>query len=99
MPFEVLNDFIEKHHEDTLYKKGEKYPKNDYEAVPDRVAFLQIDKNKYGIPFLGPELNKKENTEKTQPENNDADENQKLENEEKAQAKKTKKKETTSSGD
>jgi hypothetical protein len=53
LKYPVLNDFVEKYHKDTLYKKGEMYPKDGFEADPERVAFLQSDKNKYKIAFLG----------------------------------------------
>jgi hypothetical protein len=60
--YQVVNEFIEKEHKDVLYKSGEVYPKEGYEAEPERVAFLQSDKNKYKRAFLGPEL---EDAEKT----------------------------------
>jgi hypothetical protein len=56
MKYPVLNDFIEKYHKNTLYKKGEIYPKEGFKADPERVAFLQSNKNRYGVAFLGPEI-------------------------------------------
>jgi hypothetical protein len=56
MKYPVLNDFIEKFHKNMLYKKGETYPKEGFEADPERVKYLQSEKNKYKIPFLGPEI-------------------------------------------
>ncbi|OAT73758.1 hypothetical protein [Parageobacillus thermoglucosidasius] len=56
MKYPVLNDFIEKYHKNTLYKKGEIYPKEGFKADPERVKYLQSEKNKYKIPFLGPEI-------------------------------------------
>jgi hypothetical protein len=58
MKYPVLNDFIEKFHEDKLYKKGEEYPKEGFEAEPKRVAFLQTDKNGYNKSFLGEVIKK-----------------------------------------
>ncbi|PTY77357.1 hypothetical protein B5V89_14850 [Heyndrickxia sporothermodurans] len=62
--YKVLNDFIEKYHENTLYKKGEEYPKEGFKADPKRVAFLQTDKSKYKKAFLGPEIKKEEKPKK-----------------------------------
>jgi len=53
MRYPVLSTFIEKEHNKTLYKEGETYPKKGFEADPKRVAFLQSNKNKYKIAFLG----------------------------------------------
>jgi hypothetical protein len=63
MNLPVLNDFIEKHHNEQFYKKGATYPANGYVADPERVAFLQTDKNMYGVPFLGPELIANDNSD------------------------------------
>jgi hypothetical protein len=63
MKYPVLNDFIEKYHKNTLYKKGEEYPKEGFEADPERVAFLQSNKNRYGVAFLGPEIKETEEIE------------------------------------
>lgn len=50
--YEVLNTFIEKEHKGTTYKKGEIYPKEGFEANPDRVAYLQSKNKKYKVAFL-----------------------------------------------
>ena len=60
MKYPVLNDFIEKYHKNTLYKKGEIYPKEGFDADPERVKYLQSEKNKYKIPFLGPAVEEKQ---------------------------------------
>lgn len=57
--YKVLNDFQEKYHKNTLYKKGETYPKGPYKADPERVAFLQTDDNEYKTVFLGEEVKSK----------------------------------------
>ncbi|NEY20505.1 hypothetical protein G4D61_11115 [Bacillus ginsengihumi] len=62
MGYKVLNDFIEKEHNNTLYKEGEEYPKQGFEADPDRVAYLQKKRNKYKIAFLGEEVKPAETT-------------------------------------
>lgn len=62
--YEVINDFYEKHHKNTLYKKGETYPKEPYKADPERVAYLQKDENEYKVAFLGTEI-KKESKKKS----------------------------------
>jgi hypothetical protein len=60
--YQVVNDFIEKEHANVVYKTGEVYPKEGYQADLKRVAFLQSNKNKYKKSFLGPELDDAENT-------------------------------------
>lgn len=60
MKYPVLNDFIEKYHNDALYKKGDLYPKDGFEADPERVKYLQSDKNQYKIPFLDSALEEEE---------------------------------------
>ncbi|EWG08898.1 hypothetical protein [Cytobacillus firmus] len=62
--YEVINDFYEKHHKNTLYKKGDTYPKDPYKADPKRVEYLQKDENDYKMPFLGEEI-KKESKKKS----------------------------------
>lgn len=59
MGYKVLNDFIEKDHNHTLYKSGEEYPKEGFEADPERVAFLKTNKNKYNTTFLGKEIKRR----------------------------------------
>jgi hypothetical protein len=61
--YKVINEFIEKEHENVLYKQGEVYPKEGFEADLDRVAFLQKSDNKYKKAFLGLELESVENDE------------------------------------
>jgi len=55
MKYPVLHDFIEKFHKGILYKKGEEYPKEGFQADPERVKYLQSDKNPYKKAFLGKE--------------------------------------------
>ncbi|UOE54923.1 hypothetical protein [Cytobacillus oceanisediminis] len=62
--YEVIHDFYEKDHKNTLYKKGETYPKEPYNADPERVAYLQKDENEYKVAFLGNEI-KKESKKKS----------------------------------
>lgn len=62
MGYQVINEFIEKEHENALYKQGDVYPKKGFEEDPDRVAFLQSSNSKYKKAFLGPDLEKVENT-------------------------------------
>lgn len=50
----VLNDFHESDHKNILYKEGELYPKYGFEALPERLTFLQTDENRYKKAFLGP---------------------------------------------
>lgn len=52
MAFEVENDFYEKEHKNTLYRKGDTYPKKGFKADPDRVKYLQSDDNEYKKVFL-----------------------------------------------
>ncbi|PTY79625.1 hypothetical protein B5V89_05105 [Heyndrickxia sporothermodurans] len=63
----VLHDFIEKEHKGLTYQKGEIYPKTGFEADPKRVAFLQTNKNKYKMVFLGPEINEEPKKPKKKP--------------------------------
>lgn len=60
MKYPVLNDFIEKYHNGALYKKGDLYPKEGFEADPERVKYLQSEKNSYKIPFLGHDVEEKQ---------------------------------------
>lgn len=50
--FIVLNEFIEREHDFTLYTKGETYPKKGFKANDKRVDFLQKKHFKYGVAFL-----------------------------------------------
>lgn len=52
MSYLILNTFIEKHHNNTLYIKGETYPKDGYKADAERVSFLQKKHPEYGVAFL-----------------------------------------------
>lgn len=52
MSFIVLNDFMEKYHNNTVYRKGDTYPQDGFEADSKRVEFLQEVHPKYGVPFL-----------------------------------------------
>lgn len=56
MKYKVINTFIEKQHKNTKYEEGKTYPKSGFKADPDRVAFLQTDKNRYKMAFLGEEI-------------------------------------------
>jgi hypothetical protein len=68
MFFPVINSFIEKEHKGITYNVGETYPKEEFQADPERVAFLQSDDNEYGIAFLGPELKGEVKMENKVPE-------------------------------
>lgn len=48
----VINDFTETHHDNIVYRKGETYPKEGYQADEERVEFLQKVHPFYGVPFL-----------------------------------------------
>jgi hypothetical protein len=50
--FLVLNDFVEKFHKNTVYRKGDSYPHEGFEADSTRVEFLQEVHQEYGVPFL-----------------------------------------------
>lgn len=52
MRYAVISDFIEVKHKNTLYRKGETYPKKGFKASADRVKELQSKKNAYNTPFL-----------------------------------------------
>jgi hypothetical protein len=52
MSYKVLNDFKEKSHDNTVYRKGEDYPKEGFNVDPDRISFLQNIHSAYGISFL-----------------------------------------------
>jgi hypothetical protein len=62
LKYQVVNEFIEKNHENTIYKKGEVYPKEGFTADPERVTLLQSSNNDYKKPFLGPEIQESEET-------------------------------------
>ncbi|MGN4782505.1 hypothetical protein [Bacillus cereus group sp. MYBK217-2] len=63
--YPVLNDFIEKEHNDITYKKGEQYPKEGFKSNAKRVKYLQSTENPYQIAFLGPKLEKAKTTSKS----------------------------------
>lgn len=48
----VKNTFKEKHHNDTVYKTGDEYPKTGFKADPKRIEFLQKTHPEYGVQFL-----------------------------------------------
>lgn len=50
--YEVLNDFIEKNHENHLYKTGDTYPADGFKLVKRRANELTKVHKKYGIIFL-----------------------------------------------
>lgn len=50
--YKVLNDFTEKIHGNTVYRKGDTYPKESFEADQKRIEFLQKVHPTYGVPFL-----------------------------------------------
>lgn len=56
MKYEVLNDFIEKEHENTLYKKTGTYPAEGFKTTATRVKYLQGTNNPYKKAFLGKEI-------------------------------------------
>jgi hypothetical protein len=68
MSYPVLNSFIEKEHKGVTYNVGESYPKEEFQADPERISFLQSDDNEYGMAFLGPELEVGDKTENEVPE-------------------------------
>jgi hypothetical protein len=49
----VTNEFKEVNHDGHVYKKGDLYPAEGYEADEERVKFLQKKHEKYGTTFLG----------------------------------------------
>ncbi|CAM4400680.1 hypothetical protein BAMA_12585 [Bacillus manliponensis] len=63
MAYKVLNDFIEKEHDNTFYKKGDMYPKEGFKEIARRVKFLQSIHSEYNVAFL----EKSENVTKTAP--------------------------------
>lgn len=52
MAYKVLNDFIEKEHDNTFYKKGDMYPKEGFKEIARRVKFLQSIHPEYQVAFL-----------------------------------------------
>nr|BDD47238.1 hypothetical protein 11 [Bacillaceae bacterium] len=52
MSYKVTNDFVDITHKNTLYKKGDTYPKNGFKVNKDRVAFLMQKHNKYKVAFI-----------------------------------------------
>lgn len=52
MSYKVLNDFMETNHNNTVYRKGDEYPKEGFNANPSRVSFLQKVHPTYGLSFL-----------------------------------------------
>ncbi|MCM3219656.1 hypothetical protein M3644_07535 [Bacillus cereus] len=72
--YQVLNDFIEKEHDDTTYKKGEQYPKAGFKSNDKRVKYLQSIENPYQIAFLGPKLEKAKKTSKSTEKQSDQEE-------------------------
>lgn len=68
MSYPVIIDFIEQKHKNTLYRKGETYPKKGFKADTERVKELQSKKNAYNTAFLGKENGK--NEEVNQEESN-----------------------------
>ncbi|CAM4392369.1 hypothetical protein BAMA_15440 [Bacillus manliponensis] len=63
MAYKVLNDFIEKEHDNKFYRKGETYPKEGFKMVAKRVSFLQSIHPEYNVAFL----EKSENVTKAAP--------------------------------
>ncbi|HDR4512220.1 TPA: hypothetical protein QCQ29_002693 [Bacillus cereus] len=72
--YPVLNDFIEKEHDDITYKKGEQYPKAGFKSNDKRVKYLQSTENPYQIAFLGPKLEKAKKTSKSTEKQSDQEE-------------------------
>lgn len=52
MSYKVINDFVDKTHDNTLYKQGDIYPKQGFKVNKDRVAFLMEKHEKYKVAFL-----------------------------------------------
>lgn len=53
MRYKVLNTFREKEHDDHVYKKGQLYPAEGYEATKKRVEYLQQKNDEFdGKIFL-----------------------------------------------
>lgn len=50
--YKVIKDFIDKKDNDHLYKEGEAYPREGYEASAERIDFLISDKNLTGSPVI-----------------------------------------------
>ncbi|MEJ9124566.1 hypothetical protein P4I92_12705 [Bacillus cereus] len=72
--YQVLNDFIEKEHDDITYKKGEQYPKVGFKSNAKRVKYLQSTENPYQIAFLGPKLEKAKKESKSTEKQSDQEE-------------------------
>lgn len=72
--YPVLNDFIEKEHDDITYKKGEQYPKAGFKSSVKRVKYLQSTENPYQIAFLGPKLEKAKTSSKSTEKQSDQEE-------------------------
>lgn len=54
MKYKVINKFQDIEHKNTLYEKGDTYPKKGFRAKKDRVAFLMETHPKYKVAFLEP---------------------------------------------
>lgn len=62
--YEVLVTFKEKGHNGHVYEKGDTYPIAKFTADPERVSFLQSNKNDYEKAFLGKEVKEKKEEKK-----------------------------------
>jgi|GEM_PF-1184967 len=88
MKYRVLHDFIEKQHKNTLYKKGEEYPKEGFKADPERVAYLQSNQNPYQIAFLASAVEEQESKEEEKQAKESSKEKESSKNQKKTPAKK-----------
>lgn len=63
----VTNEFKEVNHEGHVYKKGDVYPAEGFEADEERVKFLQTKHETYGVAFLEESKEEPENEEVQEP--------------------------------
>lgn len=50
--YKVINDFIEKNDGNTVYRKGEPFPREGYNPSDERVALLSSENNSYKKAFI-----------------------------------------------
>ncbi|MCV9886244.1 hypothetical protein [Metabacillus halosaccharovorans] len=64
MPYKVINKFIDKNNDDTLYEVGDDFPKEGHKATKKRIEELSSKHPKYNRVFIE---EVKENTETNEP--------------------------------
>lgn len=52
MAYKVINKFIDKENDDTLYDVGDEYPKGDYKPTKKRIDELSKVHPKYKVAFI-----------------------------------------------